>query len=359
MKSTTIFKVAFAALVFAACSSEDTQSTADEATGNFNRDGKGLASLQAAATKKQTQTFSFDARREQVVITTESGVKININPSLLKRNGQPVSGMVNVEYQEYFDAGTMVTANKTTRAIMGPDDGTAADAASAQPSADAAPPADDVTLAPLVTGGEFFVRMSQEGQTLDDDSQYQLEVPVELTGEPDDQMIVFKGEKEDDNQNGTTEENEDVRWQKDTEQGGGNETPVWVNNNTYIMNLTGFGWSNIDRFRSEPGPKTTLYVDLPNGYDNTNTNVYLIITNDNTVAPLDTYYTSTGYFSEHYGQLPIGLQGYIAVVSESGGQWEFGYKPVTITANGIITFASTDIAITPETTIVSTLNSLL
>ena len=41
---------------------------------------------------------------------------------------------------------------------------------------------------------------------------------------------------------------------------------------TFISN---FGWTNIDRWYNDPRPKTTLFVDLPEGFDNTNCNVYV------------------------------------------------------------------------------------
>ena len=92
----------------------------------------------------------------------------------------------------------------------------------------------------------------------------------------------------------------------------------------YYGLLQGFGWSNVDRFYSDPRPKTLIQVQAPIGYNFTNSAVYLSYNGeDSGLAALDTYDGTLNLFSEHYGQIPIGLECHVIFVTEDNGIWRY------------------------------------
>ncbi len=56
------------------------------------------------------------------------------------------------------------------------------------------------------------------------------------------------------------------------------------------------------------------------------------------LALFDVYNAATGLFTEHYGQIPIGLQVHFIMVSVIDGQWYYSVKGATIGANHTETF---------------------
>ena len=98
--------------------------------------------LKASALENLKQNFQVDVDGSGT-FTTQKGVEITINGSCLANNGNAVTGMVDVEVIELFDRGTMLVTNKTTMGLS---------------------PTGGKEL--LVTGGEFFIEATQNGQVL-------------------------------------------------------------------------------------------------------------------------------------------------------------------------------------------------
>lgn len=333
MKTRLLFTGVMAAMLFA-CSSEDNANTNNV---NTKADNKGeLAALQAKSLENLKQKFTFDAGRERVTLRTKKGVKINIVPSRLKLNGQPVQGLINVEYIEIFDRGTMVTANRTTMGVAGGGD--------------------EQILAPLSSGGEFFVNMTnQEGQNLDQGSEFQLVVPTALTGgdENAQDMTEWNGEE---NQDG------DVIWEEETNDDGTNED-VPVQNDEFIMSLDKFGWCNIDKLVQFGFPGTSMYVGVPAGYDDTNTKIYVTFQGQQSLmVRLTGYDPATGLFDDHgYNTMPEGMACSVIFVSTQGGQWYYGVKNLVVPpgdpANPIV-FAPGDLTTITSPALIAILNGL-
>lgn len=341
MKSTLLLKAVAVALLITACSSEDSANSA-KTTNSTARlaQNSSLAALQAAANRKLIQHYTFTSGKGSASITTKSGVTISINTSTLTLNGQPVTGQVDVQYVEIFTRGHMVTANKTTMGVADPDD-----------QSDAT---DGTDLWPLESGGEFYVNMSQNGQPLDNAADFSLSVPASLTGGADPNMLAWSGAPD-------PAQDNDIAWQKQTDAAG---TPIPVggggeNGGNYNLHFNNFGWANIDRFSSYTGPKTTILVDVPAGYDDTNCIVYLATQGtQNLMARLDRYDAVTELFSEHYGQVPVGLQGYIIFISATTTQWNYAIYPVTFTAGGTVTVNASDILSTTQSNLETIIDAL-
>jgi len=272
-----------------------------------------------------TQNFTFNADDGNISLTSANGVQININGNCLTLNGNAVTGQVQLEYVELFEKGNMLTTNKPTMGTL---------------------PNGDKTL--LISGGEFFIEATQNGSALDTTCGLQLIIPASLTGGADPLMSLWEGEI-DAEDNLTWDEVEDA-----TGQGG-----VFVEGSEYYGLLQGFGWSNVDRFYSDPRPKTLIQVQAPIGYNFTNSAVYLSYDGeDSGLAALDTYDGTLNLFSEHYGQIPIGLECHVIFVTEDNGVWRYAIKPVTIVANDIITFTMDDTTTGTEATLTALINGL-
>ena len=318
MKTKLLFTAAFAALIFTACSKEDNSNSNDSNhIKSFSSDNNGgISALQEEALASKTQQFVFEGGGEgTTVLETESGVGIKIDMATLKINGNPVSGAFKLEYVEIFNRSSMVTTNMTTMGVA------------EEQSADIP----GLDLWQLTSGGEFFVNITTyNGQQLDNGAEVSLTVPTALTGGGDNGMTAWRGKE---NKEG------DVVWNQEKE-----ARVINREGSRYGLDLDNFGWSNIDRFYNYSGPKTTIQVDVPAGYDNDNCMVYLATEGEqNILARLDTYDPVTELFGEHYGQVPVGLDGYIVFVAETTGQWGYAIIPVTFAPNDIIVVNASDI----------------
>jgi len=286
------------------------------------------SNLQKEALENLTQHFQFNADDGNINLTSNKGVEIYINAGCLTLNGNPVTGQVDLEFVELFDKGNMLTTNKPTMGIL---------------------PNGDKAL--LISGGEFYVSATQNGTDLETTCAFQMIIPADLTGGPDNEMTLWEGRIDADGNLAWEEEEKDA-----TGQGEGG---VFAEGNQYYGFFQSFGWSNVDRFYNDPRPKTTILVGVPEGYNNTNSSVYLSYDGEDTgLANLDTYDSETGLFSEHYGQIPIGLECHIIFATEEGDNWKYAIKSATIEENGVITFTNGETSIATEDQLTTIINNL-
>jgi len=276
--------------------------------------------IKEQALENHIQNFQFDGSDGSITLTSEHGVQISINTNCLTLNGNPVTGTIDLEYVELFEKGNMLTTNKPT---MGE-----------KPNGD---------KAMLLSGGEFLLEATQNGVAIETNCNIQLIVPNSLTGGADPAMTLWEGNI-DEEDNLAWDEVEDA-----TGQGG-----VFVEGGEYYAFLGQFGWSNIDRFYNDPRPKTLIQAQAPVGYNFTNSAMYLSYDGEDTgLASLDTYDGGTNLFSEHYGQIPIGLECHVIFATEDNGTWRYAVKAVTIAADHIITFDFSETALATEAEIIT------
>ena len=279
--------------------------------------------------KKNTQNFTITAGNGVVTFTSAKGVKVNINGDCLTKNGVAVTGEVKIEYIELFDKGNMLITNKPTMGIT---------------------PDGKKNL--LISGGEFFIKATQGGVALETSCSMNMMVPTALTDGLDTAMTLW---------NGLIDDTGELAWReaKAGADGNGGKGGVQGEGNNYYVTFGNFGWTNVDRFYSDPRPKTTILVDAPEGYDNTNSAVYLSYDGEgqNALAKLDTY-TAEGLFSEHYGQIPIGLACHIIFATEDNGNWRYAIKGVTTTANAVYTFTLAETTVATEAQLVAAINAI-
>ncbi|MDR3286040.1 MAG: hypothetical protein LBT27_01185 [Prevotellaceae bacterium] len=270
------------------------------------------------------QIKTFDATNG-LTFTSPKGVIVNI--SYVHKNGLPVTGDVQLRYAELFDIGTMALANKP---LMGKDN--------------------LGKISPLVTGGEFFIEVTQNGELLEGNANLQVPISYTQGADPDDMSLW--GLDEDSNVWNTDNVNGEI-----VRQGGSGGAGA----ENYYYCLLPFCWTNIDWLSSLPGEKTEVRVKVPDGYSGSNSSVYAAyLTMPNTLASFDVYNEEGKYFTEHYGIAPIGFQMFVIFVSGDAetGQFVYATKLVTIEANQYVTFTADDLHSGSVQQIIDAINGL-
>jgi hypothetical protein len=304
MKKYLILLATIASL--SACKKEDQTVTGGEALNKWHEEN---------LVNNYLQTYTINANTGGWV-TSEKGMKIYIYPNILyDQSNNLVMGDVTVKLIELYSREDMLLTNKPTVGVL-----------------------PNGNRAMLVSGGEYYLSIEQGDKKLKSTGVL-VQIPVDNTGGIDFEMQMFKG-----GSNMTTNE---LVWTLDT-------TSIFVNEpseDTSIVISYNFvdnswGWTNIDRFYDDPAPKTTILVKLPKKYDQENCDIFLTVDSEpSTLAPLDVF-TADGYFSEHYGELPIGLDIHLVAVSMDDDVMNYAIKGATIVDGEIITIDE----LTPITT---------
>jgi hypothetical protein len=329
--------VAMAAITLTSCSKGEKDDTYEQGIPFQAATPQAFAGLKSDALADLTQNFQFDASG-MGVFTTESGTQISINGACLTKNGNAVTGLVAVEIVELYDRGNMLLTNKTTMGRM-----------------------DDGGKAIMISGGEFYVNATQGGDQLALGCNMQVIIPVDLTGGADNLMSLWKGTVGEDCD--STIGCDDIVWDEIRDEEGnmpGIEIGKGITQgDAYYTFFQEFGWTNVDRFAGDPRPKTGLLVDVPEGFDDENSAVYISYDGEpNALAFLDKYDDSLELFTEHYGQIPIGLEAHVIFVSEADGDWLYAIKGVTIVADGTISFDLSETATASDAQLKALINNL-
>ena len=285
-----------------------------------------LQNLYKKALTDITIEKTFDAEAGLSFVSPK-GVEFSFQGYLYDKNGERVTGDVKLEYVEIFDRGNMVATN---RPLMGYDN--------------------LGNLRPLITGGEFYVRITKNGEELPSYSSYRLLVPASLTGGINEEMILWTGKINDDDA---------FTW--DMTKPNGETSGIYpdTERNMYDLLADQFGWTNIDILSREDGEQTPLLVRVPEGYDNKNASVYVAYKGKpGMLAFLDEYSTTKKLFTEHYGWAPIGYNLYVIFVTEHNGKYLYSIKDVTVAKNTIITVESSNLKEGTKEEVVAKINAL-
>lgn len=230
---------------------------------------------------KQKETFNAE---NGIVFNSAAGATLTISANCLSLNGNLVSGAVDLEYVEIFNRGDMLTTNSTTMGINANNE-----------------------LTQLISGGEFNIKVFQNDLELQLSCGMTLNISTALTGSNDPNMEPFVG---------NVDNNGNLVWLTQN-------TDFFLDsgNSTYNAFVQEFGWFNIDRFLSDPSPKTEIQIAVPNGFDETNASVYLALVGEpNSLAIVR-------------GEFPVGLNAHIIFLSESEANFRYAIKTISI-ANG-------------------------
>lgn len=246
-------------------------------------------------------------------IRGEEGTVVFLWPNSLETaEGELVEGDVEIELIEIYGKSSMLITDVPTNGLNGEGE-----------------------VAQLVSGGEFYVNATQNGENLELNRSYMVIAPTENTGGPDMDMELFKMKEDGPDGKDLWVEAEPVNGEEQVDVGKGDADG---GSGEYSFLTQEFGWSNIDRWYSDPRPKTTIHVDVPDGWDDENSGVFLSYDGENTLARFDTYDESTELFSEHYGLIPIGLEVHVIFMTESEGTWSYAIQQTTIVDNHVSVF---------------------
>ena len=320
-----LFIMLFAFVItFTSCNSDDESVSQNDVPSHaaFN-------SIRQVALDNITQNFQIDAANGMNTLTSANGVEIDIDANCLTLNGAAITGIIDIVYVEVFDGGQMLVTDKTTMGKL--------------PNGD---------MAMLISGGEFYINATQNGQQLTLGCSMNLRIPANLTA-PDNAMTLW---------NGVLDNDGNIDWEEQNAAPGQGEVFLEqgsTGGQTYFAFFNNFGWTNVDRFAGIPGPKTQILASVPSGFNFGNSAIYLHYDGEgNALAKLDTYDANAGLFSEHYGQIPVGLACHIIFATEENGQWRYAIKPVTITENAVYTFTLAETTVGSEAQLIATINAL-
>lgn len=230
----------------------------------------------------------FDASNPNFVYTTPRGTTVTVNGTCLRLNGAPVTGTVILEFIELFDRAKMTATNKPTMGLK---------------------PNSEKEM--LLSGGEFYVNVTKNGQNLTTTCNIVIETPTSNSGGTVTGMQAFNG----------IITNNQLTWEP------ANNWEVFTNTqkNTYNLSIPGFGWFNCDKFYNYPEPKTTITANVPTGYAD-KSQIFLLTKN----VP-----NAMGTIS---GKYPVGLDCYLIFVTENNGNYMWITKEQKLTANHTVTF---------------------
>lgn len=246
-----------------------------------------------------TQTATFNASNNDYVFTSAAGTVVRINGTCLRKNGNPVSGDVNLKFVEIFDRGTMAITNKST---MGYDANN--------------------ELVALDSGGEILVKVFQDNVELTSTCSYRVDVLNSNTGGAKSGIEPWRG---------TIDSNNNLTWSRLP-----SSTNFQMTNSKYFCFLNEFEWFNYDRLLAT-GPSTNINVDLPSNY--IDKSAVFLTTNG---MP-----NSLGNIN---GKWRIGLNCNIIFLVEENGNFRYAIKPITVTDGIVITFNISDLSSTVSPT---------
>jgi hypothetical protein len=272
-------------------------------------DGAALNTWFDDAVDKKIQQFTIDASTGGN-FTGEKGTKLEFSSNAFSTlTDDVVTGNVDVELVEIYDRATMLLTKKPTNGKK-----------------------NDGSISTLVSGGEFYVNATQGDKQLKLKTGFTIVAPTDNTGEISQEMKLFNGEIE-------CEVNDcDLIWneQEDRDIDVGEIQVTGGFKTAYFVFQTKFGWTNIDRWYNDPRPKTTIYVDVPDGFDNSNCAIYIAYDGEPAaLASFDKYDKDKALFTEHYGLIPVGLKVHFILVSIIDDKIQYAIQPATIVENHV------------------------
>lgn len=270
-----------------------------------------LKNLFAGKTASISKVLSFDAATI-LNWTSPKGVKLSIQGSCLRKNGNPVVGEVKVFYIEIFDKGAMLTTNNPT---MGNNAG-------------------EQNL--LTSGGEFNVLAEQDGVQLTTTCSFLMTIPAALTGGTQTGMLPFQG----------SFVNGNLSWDV--------APPTFelltnIGQGTIAANYQAlvpkFGWFNCDRFYNNPNPKTSITTSVPAGYG-ANSTIFLAVK------------SIPNSLGKTYGKFPIGLECSIIFVTTKDGKFRYAIKPQVLVADHNVSFSLSEMTLGTADQLEAAINAL-
>lgn len=283
-----------AALTLTACKKEDPIEEEDPNTpAEAQPDAAQLINFFTNNNTSAKQTFTIDAASPSL-ITGNQGTTIQFSPNSFEdATGSSVTGNVDIELIEIYNKKDMLFLNKQT---LGDNNG---------------------NLSPLISGGEFNVTASQNGNEVFLKPWYSYNASVAAPSGVDPNMDVFY-------QNSVTDDT--LTWTQ------ADSSLIWGQGGAYDVYFDSLGWVNCDYFMNQPGNQTSVSVNVPVGYDNTNCAVFISFDGYNSLTSIYNF-TGGNFTTGSYYTIPEGLAVHFIAMAFINNTPHAAIVPATITTN--------------------------
>ena len=220
------------------------------------------------------QLFTIASGSNQT-ITGSKGTMITFNANSFETmSGAPVTGNVQVELIEIFNKKDMILMNVPTmgNTVLG--------------------------TAPLISGGEFRIKVKQNGQELRLKAGMNYTVIAPAVNGFDPNMDIFYGE----------ENSDTITWNQ------ADSSAIWGQGNQYYALFDSLNWVNLDYFMNSGGPQTLVRTQLPSGFNNQNCSLFISVDGTNTIASVWNYENGMFTTAPSY-TLPIGMNVHFVAIA--------------------------------------------
>lgn len=270
-----------------------------------------------------SETFTVDASNP-IFVSGSQGTTLELpGGSLIHQNGTTVTGNVDIEMLEIYTKADMILANKPTIASGG--------------------------TAPLISGGEVFIKVSQAGEWLSLNTPASIYMPTAQSGGVVPGMMIFQDGNQAQDVNTLN-----VDWQLNTNNPAGTMGVSNCQDSTqlglpffdnYCFDIDSLGWVNCDVFMNDPNPQTTVSATVTLPLNDTNTAVFVVATDDNMACGLSgsgqVFSTAPNYTLPETMNITI-----VGIAEEPAGQFHSAFLTTTVTTNmnPTLTFSPTTLA---------------
>jgi len=258
---------------------------------------------------------SFELNATTVVLNTGSGLQCTFYPgSILTASNTPVAGRIYIETQLLKAKGDMIRMGTPTTS--------------------------NGKL--LISGGEFFVRLTKNGQELQlaPNSRYYIQYN---DPSPSPLMRLFAGDQT----------NPAVfNWLPLTD----TLNTVTAFNQYYQVSTNRLQWINCDYFYDTTGiPQTIVSANLPANYTNANTTAYTVLNDMHAVVGMYGNATTRKFST---GRLPANKQVTVVIISKQGNDYFLGHEQV-LTTGSAGTIGNQSVTVTPVITTLDNIKTYL
>ncbi len=250
----------------------------------------------------KVQTYTFMAFQGAEIIGNQ-GTILHVNPlSFTDLNGNIIDGEITLSLLEMYNPSDMIACQLSTNGI--------------NPNG---------TIEPLFSEGIFYIEITFNSQPVTITNPVLLFVPSESSGLP---LSKFESPS-------CPDLLCEVLWER--------QNNVEVLEEPYVtaagIVIPGYrtsvqltqGWHSIARYSSTQN-KTTVYNKAPNGYNKTNSNVFVVYNSPSLTVGMFPYFSETNKVF-YQNNLPVEQDASIVFVSKQENQFVFASQTTTITPN--------------------------
>lgn len=264
-----------------------------------------LTELNKQYLESKRQTFTVNADVYNTILGNQ-GTQITLSGNNFEdANGNPLTGMVDIELIELYSLSEMIAANKVTLAE------------------------ENGQIIPLTSGGEFYISVTQNGNpvtVVNALSMRTAAVPNTVNN-----MQLF---------NGNLDAQGNILWTLDNNATLPTDTAGW----RYLFDWNGaYNWVNCDYFFSFNNQQTNVTVEVPGYCEEENTIVYLAMPDETALTSLS-HTSGNEYTTGPNYTLPEGLNLLTVVVTVHDNQIKYSIQQSTIGTNHHVNVTSMTVA---------------